>query len=231
MRHKLINLTFVCVYALALAGCGGQTATDAGALYGCSQGSDCLVGYSCLCGFCQKPESINNSVCDGSNGADAGQDAVSGDGVVQDALVAETANPDSADSLQDSGVDASPPDVAPADTPDVPALPTGPCNLATWKPCPAGSGCYYNPLTKVPRCQWHGSLAAKALCDPDSVVPPCGAGAAGEPLICDTQDKKCYATCATNDPSPTKCAPGLTCFILKFDGKDAPDFGGICAPP
>lgn len=230
MRHSLIILAIYCTGVLLLQACGGQTATDAGSLYGCSQGSDCLVGYSCVCGFCQKPESVNNSVCDGSSSADTGSDAASSDDTVVDAIAPETANADAIDASSDSGGDATPPDAAPADTPDVPTLPTGPCNLATWKPCPTGSGCYYNPLTKVPRCEWHGSLPAKALCDPDSVVPPCGAGVSGEPLICDTQDKKCYATCVTNDPSPKKCEPGLTCFILKFDGKDAPDNAGICAP-
>lgn len=190
------------VSAVGLSGCADADAEAKGEYFSCRKPSDCLGGYSCVCGYCvqgQPPADL----CAADATSDAG-DSVTGD----TASATDAQAPDTA-----GGTDA-----------------TAPCNLVTWQGCEDGKGCFF--LQGQPTCKTHGNVGYQSTCNPTSTTPQCGkAQVAGQPakLLCDVVDKKCYPTC--NCDSEQTCANGMTCYCLTdAGGANLPGGAGICAP-
>ncbi len=103
---------------------------------------------------------------------------------------------------------------------------TGSCSPRTWVGCPQGKGCYFLESDASTFCLATGALKEGGVCDPDAAKPPCGKGSAGQPLLCDSVEKKCQPLCDTTAPA---CPNGWTCFPLGAQKRWA-DNTGVCAP-
>ncbi|MSP91914.1 MAG: hypothetical protein EXR79_08980 [Myxococcales bacterium] len=197
----------------------GRTAHDANARYGCATAADCLEGFACVCGLCSSagspPICADAAPADSAPGTDAAP-------LVDSVDVPDAPKPG----------DTQPMDAAAADLDAGPTLHTGACNLADWKPCVGARGCYYAVSTKVTFCAKHGGVSEGAPCDPDpAAAPVCGRAIDSTPLVCDTQDKKCYRTCTCKPVSATACPQGLQCYCLTATSRVSfPNDAGICAP-
>jgi hypothetical protein len=201
--------TWAC--SILLAGLGGCTDVDAsgpGTVFACSKPADCLSGYACVCGWCQRKGFEQPSLCteDTTSDTSTGTDTAVG----TDSTTGTDAT---------SGTDA-------VVQPDIP----GGCDLITWAGCAAGKGCYYTSGKKA--CATYGSDEYEDSCDPKSTTD-CGRGlvdGADRPLLCDTVDKKCYPTCDC-DVGNSGCPAKMVCYCLTdSNNKEYPDGAGICAP-
>lgn len=191
------------------AGCTNADAEAKGAYFSCGKPSDCLSGYSCVCGYCVRgTPPADLCPADGMDASDS-EDS----GASSDTSAKTDAEPGSDVEPTPDGNDAS-----------------SPCNLISWQGCEPGKGCFY--LQGQPTCKTHGNVGYQNSCNPLSTTPQCGkAEVAGQPanLLCDVVDKKCYPTCDC-DASQT-CTNGMTCYCLTdAGGGNLPGGAGICAP-
>lgn len=169
-----------------VAGCGTDLdARAANTLYACVVPTDCVAGYSCVCGFCQRQGSAIQ-VC-GEDTDAVGDDTVGNDSASLDTASNDTASNDTADTA-DTG---------------------GGCSPRTWVGCATGQGCYADAKNQT-YCVKTGSGTSGAACDPTSTTPPCGMDG-GKPLICDSVEKKCLPLCDTSAPD---CNQGWTCYPI-----------------
>ncbi len=200
--RTLVAIWVSLVAALGLlAGCGTDLdARAANTLYACVVATDCLQGYSCVCGFCQEQGSAVQ-VC--------GEDADAADTGVADTGTADTGTADTG--TADTGT---------ADTGDANG---GGCSPRTWQGCPTGQGCYADSGNKT-YCVTTGSGTKGSACNPAATVPPCGMDG-GKPLICDSVEKSCLPLCDTTAPD---CTAGWTCYPIGTP--QWPDHTGVCAP-
>lgn len=238
MVRTLVPLLAALAAVLALAGCtDGRTATTRGELYHCESGNDCLVGWSCQCGYCQEP-GAQQFTC-GVTAGDTSDDAsLTGDSQVGDDASTGDVAADSGATDSTSGTDA---------TSDTGAPPVGTligvcnqtvssdavfksCNLSDWTGCDAGYGCYYGPAIKQTLCKKHTALGEGATCDPCNLTE-CGLAADKHPLICDYVDKACRRTCdATVPVKAGQCPAGEQCYqLVDSNNVPYPTTGGICA--
>jgi hypothetical protein len=212
MAHNLYWLpqivrpaVFACASAVALlGGCTDVDASNPGTVFACSKPADCLSGFSCVCGWCQRKGFEQPSLC--SEDATTGTDT--------------TGSSDSTGGSEtNTGTDATV-------QPDIP----GGCDLISWEGCSAGKGCYYTSGKKA--CATYGSDDYEDSCDPKS-TNDCGRGlvdGTDRPLLCDTVDKRCYPTCDC-DVGNSGCPAKMVCYCLTdSNNKEYPDGAGICAP-
>ena len=210
-----LRILIASVLALTFACTSGRTATETGDRYGCATQADCLGGYSCsACGFCE-PVGSTSLACGVGDAGGSG-----------DADVGDTTG--TADATIDAGVDAGL-DGGVDTGPDVDA--SGPCNLLTWAPCPAGTGCYYDEGTTATHCEAHGSGKVGTGCNPGADPYSCGVGDDGSRRYCDALDKKCYRLCKCGARVSTDCKVAETCWCLSgSDQVSYPDSVGVCVP-
>lgn len=225
MVARRIAVLGLCVAAFALDGCGtDRDPREAGTYYACSADTDCLGGYSCVCGWCQ----VVGATPVGCSAADAagGQDGVT------DASGSDTGGPaDIADSTNAGDAADTSDGVQPADTVDAADSAdaddtASSCSPLTWVGCASGKGCYFDEGTAASFCLGHGSLGAGESCKPDAPTPPCGKDKAGKPLLCDVIELKCQPLCKTSAPD---CPNNWQCYPLGAKTLWA-DQAGICAP-